>query len=372
VRVALVVPGGVDRSGRERVIPALLWLIERLARRHELLVVALAQAPAPARYRLLGADVVNLGRVPARVPGLILALRLRRLLAALAQVGGAFDVLHGLWAGEAGLLAGLAGRLLRTPVLVSAGGGELARLPAIGYGDQLSWRGRVRVALALRLADAITAGSRYALAPMAGRWPDARWVPLGVETGLFAAPVERPAGPPWRLVHAASLNRVKDPETLLRAVRRVADRQPGVVLDWFGTDTLGGEVQRLAGSLDLTDAVCFHGFRPVDELVPFYRRAHLYVQSSLHESQGVAVCEAAAAGVPVVGTAVGLVPELAPEAALAVPPGDAGALAGGIVALLRDPARREAMGRAARAWSHAHDAGWTAAQFESLYAGLCR
>jgi hypothetical protein len=36
MRIALVVPGGVDRSARERVIPALLWLIERLARRESM------------------------------------------------------------------------------------------------------------------------------------------------------------------------------------------------------------------------------------------------------------------------------------------------------------------------------------------------
>jgi hypothetical protein len=34
MRVALVVTGGVDRSGRERVIPALLSFVERQARRH--------------------------------------------------------------------------------------------------------------------------------------------------------------------------------------------------------------------------------------------------------------------------------------------------------------------------------------------------
>jgi hypothetical protein len=33
MKVVVVVPGGFDRSGRERVIPALLWLVERLARR---------------------------------------------------------------------------------------------------------------------------------------------------------------------------------------------------------------------------------------------------------------------------------------------------------------------------------------------------
>lgn len=369
MRVALVVPGGVDRSGRERVIPALLWLIERLARRHELLVVALEQEAEPVRYPLLGAQVVNLGRVDIRLPGARLGGRFRRLLAALDQAVP-FDLIHGLWAGQAGLLAGLAGCWRRVPVVVSLGGGELARLPEIGYGGSLEWRGRARIALALHLAGTLTAGSRFALAPLASRYPEAQWVPLGVDAALFDAPVERLPGPPWRLLHVASLNRVKDPETLLRALRRVADRQPGVELDWVGADTLGGEVQRRAEALGLGDNVRFYGFRPVDEIVPLYRRAHLYVQSSRHESQGVAVCEAAAAGVPTVGTAVGLVAELVPDAALAAPVGDPEALAEGILALLADPPRRERLGHAAQAWACAHDADWTVAQFETIYREL--
>jgi hypothetical protein len=45
MRIALVVPGGVDRSGRERVIPILLWLIERLARRHTVHAFVLRHYP---------------------------------------------------------------------------------------------------------------------------------------------------------------------------------------------------------------------------------------------------------------------------------------------------------------------------------------
>jgi glycosyltransferase involved in cell wall biosynthesis len=169
-------------------------------------------------------------------------------------------------------------------------------------------------------------------------------------------------------LHVASINRVKDPATLLRAVRLVADQQPDLELDWVGVDTLSGMAQRMAASLDLADRVHFHGFRPVDQIAPLYRRAHLYLQSSLHESQGVAVCEAAAAGLPTVGTAVGLVAELAPDAALAVPVADPQSLAGGILELLHDTSRRESIGRRAQAWVRAHDADWTAAQFEALYA----
>ncbi len=82
--------------------------------------------------------------------------------------------------------------------------------------------------------------------------------------------------------------------------------------------------------------------------------------------------KAAAAGLPTVGTAVGIVAELAPERAWAVPIGDDRALAEGILALLRDPARREQMGRAAWEWACRHDADWTAARFEQIYDDVMR
>jgi len=76
-----------------------------------------------------------------------------------------------------------------------------------------------------------------------------------------------------------------------------------VQLDWVGEDTLQGEAGRLAASLGLAGRVDFHGFQTYERLPQFYGRARLYVQASRHESQGVAVCEAAAAGLPIVGTA---------------------------------------------------------------------
>ena len=66
MKLALVVPGGVDRSGVDRVVPALLWQIERLARRYTVHVFALAQEPLPAQWSLLGATVHNIGTAPGR------------------------------------------------------------------------------------------------------------------------------------------------------------------------------------------------------------------------------------------------------------------------------------------------------------------
>lgn len=366
VRLALVVPGGVDRSGTERVIPALLWLIERLAARHETHVFALSQEAEAAEWTLLGASVHNLGLAArSRWPGEALFSAGRRLRRGLSA-HGPFDVVHAFWANNPGFLATREARSLGVPSVVSLAGGELTALPDIGYGGQLHLRERVKTARTLRRAVRVTAASGPMVDAVRARGVEAVLVPLGVPRAAFAEPIERDAGP--RLLLVGSLNRVKDVPAALRAFRRVVDVRPDARLDVVGQDVLAGEVPRAASALGLDGHVTFHGFKPVEALLPFYRRADLLIHSSRHEAGPLVVLEAAACRVPAVGTAVGHIRELAPGAAWAVPAGDDAALAGGILALLADEPRRRAMGDAARAWAEAHDADATAAAFERIYA----
>jgi glycosyltransferase involved in cell wall biosynthesis len=367
VRIAIIVPGGVDRSAREHVIPVLLALIERLARRHQVRVITLNQEPEPCEYPLLGAQVVNLGLV-AQTSILRWVRRLKRVVSALRLDGGKFDVLHAFWADGPGTLGIAAGILLGIPVVVSIGGGELVWLPEIRYGGQGRWRSRASISTALRLASAVSAGSAHALRPLEGVLPGAVWLPLGVDSRVFNGPVQRCSNPPWRLLHVAHINEVKDQTTLLRAVRLVLDVGHPVHLDCIGGNTLGTRVQDMADNLGLGGVVRFHGFRPLDEIVPFYRQAHLLVQSSMHESMGAAVLEAAAAGLPTVGTNVGLVAEMAPKAALSVPVRDAYALAQAIAELLDHPDQRESLARGAQEFAMTYGADWTSAQLEAIYA----
>jgi glycosyltransferase involved in cell wall biosynthesis len=374
VRIALIAPGGFDRSGRGDVIPALLGLTERLARRHQVTVVVVRQEPEPSRYPLLGAQVVNLGYMAARRPGRVSLRCVARMLSALGgegRRGRKIDLLHAFWVAECGVLAALAGWRWRVPVVVSVGGGELVWVPEARYGGRGDWWCRLQASLALWGADAVTAGSRHATRPLARRRPEPDILPLGVDRERFNGPVERSPGPPWRLLQVASLNRVKNQEMLLRALRSVVDRLGEVELDVVGEDLLDGALRRMADELGLSSHVRFHGLLDQEALIPLYREAHLYLQSSWHESQGVAVCEAAACGVPTVGTAVGLVAELALQAAAwAVPCDDAPAMADAILTLLGDADRRERLGRSAQRWAHEHDADWTAATFEALYGKL--
>jgi glycosyltransferase involved in cell wall biosynthesis len=243
----------------------------------------------------------------------------------------------------------------------------LVWLPTIRYGGMRTLRSRITMSATLRTATAVSAPSTHVVRSAAGIRPDIQWLPTGVDTTIFRGSVKRTCGEPWRLVHVAGLNEVKNQETLLRAVRQVADVCPHIVLDCIGVDALNGRVQELARNLGIADRVRFHGVLTIDEIVPFYHKAHLFVQSSLHESMGAAVLEASAAGVPTIGTNVGIVAEMAPRAAVAVPVSDPGALAKGIVELLENSGRREALALAAQDFARTYSADWTAAQFEALY-----
>ena len=111
----------------------------------------------------------------------------------------------------------------------------------------------------------------------------------------------------------------------------------------------------------------FHGFQPTDRLVDFYRRAYLLVQTSRHEACGIAVLEAASCGVPIVGTAVGHVADWSPVRAVAVHERDPHRLASEVARLLDDSALRARLAAGAREWTVAHDADWTAREFERVY-----
>lgn len=364
MRVAWVVPGGVARSGEGAVVDALLWMIERVARRHDLQIVALRQESEPGDWELLGARVHNVGARPRRLGAI------RWLV---SEHGRApFDVIHSFWAIPQGVVAVAAGGLLGVPVVVDFTGGELASLPDREFGGSRTARGRMWLRLAGKGADRITCWSEFQRRQAREQGYDAVRVPYGVDPVRWPslAPRSRDLGAPARLLQAATLNLVKDQETLLRACARLRDWAIPFTLDLVGEDTLGGRIQALARALGLDEAVRFHGFVPRPALRALMERADLALITSRYESGCTFALEAAMAGVPLAGSAVGFIADWSPHAASTVPPGDPVALAGAIRDLLCDEPRRMAMARAAYDRARAHDADGAVAAIEAIYAQL--
>lgn len=366
VHVAVVVPGGVDPSRRERVIPALHGLVGGLAARHQVTVVTLGQHDRARRWDLDGVTVID---VPAERPG---PHRLARIVArGIAAVGsqGRPDLVHGLWASVSGLVAVGAAARWRVPSLVHVAGGELVAMADLGYGGALGRGGRWITRTCLQRADMVTVASGWLADHVraAGHRVDAE-VPLGADPAWFA--VAKPADPAPRFVQVASLNRIKDHATALAALALVRRTVPDAHLDLVGVDTLDGAVLAQARRLGLEGAVRWHGLLTPDEVPAVVRGAVAHLVTSRHEAGPVALMEAAAAGVPTLGTAVGHVHDLAHQelpAAVAVPVGDANGLAGAMVRAHLDRSWRDALAVQASEFSTSHDMAWTVGRFDELY-----
>jgi glycosyltransferase involved in cell wall biosynthesis len=360
MKVAMVVPGGVDRGGVERVIPIILAHVERIARVHQLHVFALHQEATPCSYPLLGATVhcVGSGR----------GATLRAARAMLLEHGRApFQLLHALFGGSA-TSAALAGAVAGVPVIAHLAGGELTDLPVIGYGGwRFRWP-RWKTRAVLRRAARVTSPSRPMVERARSLGIPAELLPLGIDLGHWTPmpPRRRDAGTA-RLLFVGTLNRVKDPVTAVRAAAALRDRGIEFHLEMVGMDILDGQVQRAAEALGLGARVSFTGFLPQGELRRKMADAHLLLVSSLHEAGPIVVFEAAACGVPTVGTPVGHVAEWAPDAAVTVPPADPLAMAEAVAGLLEDEDRRLTLATEAQRRLPGVDADHTARRVLDLY-----
>ncbi|MFF5183532.1 GT4 family glycosyltransferase PelF [Streptomyces sp. NPDC000345] len=203
-----------------------------------------------------------------------------------------------------------------------------------------------------RRAALITPGNRYnrLWEEQGGADPESiRTVYNGVDPAAFP-----PAGPePERptLSWAGRVDPIKDLETLVRAFALVRERLPGVRLRLFGGTPRGGEAYRercaaLAAELGHADAVSFEG--RVDDIKDAYAAGNVVMLSSISEGFPFTLIEAMSCGRATVSTDVGGVREAVGDTGLVVPPRDPRAMASAALELLGDPARRRAMGEAAR------------------------
>lgn len=138
------------------------------------------------------------------------------------------------------------------------------------------------------------------------------------------------------LLCVASIVPRKGHDVLIEALTRLQD------IDWSARfvgpardDKWKSGLDRLIATHGLEDRVSFIG--PLTDLDSEYAQAGIFVLATRHEGYGMAYAEALAAGLPVVGCAVGAVPEVVPsDAGALVPPDDPAAFASALRRLLTD------------------------------------
>jgi glycosyltransferase involved in cell wall biosynthesis len=348
--IGLVVPG-FGQDGDNRGIPILADLVVRLVQQYQVTVYALRFPPMRSTFHSSGAEVFALGG--AGVTGLsrlVFLAKSYRYITHHARITGV-NLLHGFWADEPGFLAATAARRLGIPSIVTLMGGELVGLEEINYGGQLSRINPLLSRIGTKLARRVTAGSRsmVELFTQVVRTQPPIHLPLGVDEAQFTLPshqrsLPKPGGE-FRLLAVGSLVPVKDHHTLLKAFALLAPGNQDITLHVVGEGRLKSDLEREAETLGIAGKVVLHGYIPRERLVTHYREADVFIQSSRFESQAIVLLEAACFALPVIGTQVGLIPELKP-AVLDVPVADPAALATAILKLRLDKDLRLQLGRA--------------------------
>ncbi|MGW3205361.1 glycosyltransferase family 4 protein [Streptomyces sp. NPDC001135] len=288
---------------------------------------------------------------------LTFSLRARRHLRARR---GAFDVVHDNQTLGYGLLGDIGAPLVTTihhPITVDR---QLELDAAEGWQRRYSVRRwyaftRMQKRVSRRLPSVLTVSgsSRQEIVDHLGVRDDrVHVVHIGADTDLFAP---NPAVPevPGRIVTTSSADvPLKGLVFLVEALAKVRTEHPAAHLVVVGKRPAEGPVAAAVERYGLEDAVEFVKGISDAELVDLIRSAEVACVPSLYEGFSLPAAEAMATGTPLLATTGGAIPEVAGrdgETCLAVPPGDAGALAAGLGRLLGDRELRARLGAAGRA-----------------------
>lgn len=402
----LVIVTAYDRSETDVITPWLSETIRKLGARGvtaEVLAPSYRGLPshgvggvrvhrfryAPRRWEDLTHDETTPDRILSKplyaslLPGYLAAgtAAARRLL----RTGG-FDLVHAHWPLPHALMA-LAARGRRPiPLVSSFHGVELTlagkRLPFL----------RPMLRYVIEKSDVVTANSRYTadLVRSVHDRPVVR-IPFGASLDFPPArdpgPAddrneragERPGGAAPRLLFVGRLVERKGVRHLLEAMARLEDL--GARLDVIGDGPLRRSLEARARSLGLARRVRFRGFVDGDELVAAYADADVFVLPAVHDAKGdveglgVVLIEALTAGVPVIASDAGGIPDIVihERTGLLVPPGDGEALARAVRRIVADPA----LGRSLTAGGRRHveeEFSWDAVidRLEAVYRDAVR
>jgi glycosyltransferase involved in cell wall biosynthesis len=308
-------------------------LVPALAERYDVTVAAWGPGPLRAAVEEAGAAFVPLRFVrrelhPWRdLRGLVeLVLLCRRVRPRLVHANSS----------KAGVLGRLAAFLARVPVRVFTVHGWAYKAAAGRAATAYLWADRLMRPLT---TETICVSETERAAGLRARTCDpARTTVIRNGVALAARPAAL-AGDPPRIV---SVGRLKEPKTFVTLARALARLDPSS----FTAAIAGDGPDRAAVERELRPPAELLGER--DDVPALLQAADVFVLSSASEGLPLSILEAMAAGLPVVASAVGGVPELVGDAGILVAPNDEEALAAALARLLSDRVLRVALGRAAR------------------------
>jgi glycosyltransferase involved in cell wall biosynthesis len=137
-----------------------------------------------------------------------------------------------------------------------------------------------------------------------------RYIPNFIDLDNFC--YNRNTVKPFSLLWVRSFNKEYNPALAIQSFELIRKRFPDATLTMVGPDGGGllRSMKELVQNMNLSEAVNFVGPVPNDKLATFYQRHAVFLNTTLYESFGVSLVEAASCGIPFVSSTVGEIPYL--------------------------------------------------------------
>jgi glycosyltransferase involved in cell wall biosynthesis len=193
--------------------------------------------------------------------------------------------------------------------------------------------------------------------------PAVKVLPYGFDLARYPALDVGNTSSVKRIICLAELTARKGQDVLIAAMPRVWERHPGVELHLAGDGDARASLQAQAREMDpCGKRIVFRGF--IEQPYTILREFDLMCLPTRSDNQPVSIVEAMLAGLPVVSTTVGGIPEQLGDQGVCVAPDDVEALANALIAQLDLPKSRHKSLAAAR---HRFDIRTHAAELDRWY-----
>lgn len=180
------------------------------------------------------------------------------------------------------------------------------------------------------------------------------WIHNSVDKAFFVEPSAATGDKRQTLLFVGLITPRKGLHFLLPAFSRLLTLHPEITLRIVGISSAApdyvAELKQTHAKLIASGKVVFTGGIDQRTLIEEYRKSDIFVLPSLGETAPVAISQAMCAGLPVVSTRIGGIPDMIAEGetGYVVEPSDSAALEAALQKLLDDPALIQAMGTAGR------------------------
>ena len=266
------------------------------------------------------------------------------------------DVIHAYWVVPGGFISLIVGWLTGRPVVATAAGSDLTVAPrhrsarllttfTLKHIDRLLPVSNAMKQIALRLG-------------LPGAKATVIHGPVGIDIQAFAM---TQAGFTIRkeyekcLLWVGNLTPPKRVDTLIQAMQKVVEHED-CHLVLIGEGNLRQSLETLSEKIGIRDRVHFRGAMPPEQVLQMLLIADVFVHCSDHEGLGLAIIEAMGAGLPVVASRVGGVPDLVREGetGFMLSPDDVEGYANRIILLLETEQLRKQLGANGRCFAEEH------------------